>query len=337
MKNMENKSILKKITGSREAILLLIVAILAIFIEVKSGGAFFQLDNLNGMFKNYAVDFVIAIGMMLVMLTGGIDISVGSTLALSGMCASLIFRDHQGLPIIVVFLIAIAVGVCCGLLIGLVISYGKVPPIIATMGCMNAFRGATYLVAHNEWVAAMDFTESYKNFAQKSYLGFGLINNLMVIVIVLYIVFFCILKWTPAGRKIYAVGSNSEAAAVSGINVKKVKTACYVILGAVTGLAGGMFTSLYASAQGNMGEGLEMDCIAACVVGGVSMTGGKGNIVGVFLGALVIAIIGKGLPLIGVSQFWQKAIKGVIILVFVILNVLIQRSVDRAALKRREI
>ena len=110
-----------------------------------------------------------------------------------------------------------------------------------------------------------------------------------------------------------------------------------MILGGLTGLAGGMFTSLYASAQGNMGEGLEMDCIAACVVGGVSMTGGKGNIVGVFLGALVIAIIGKGLPLIGVSQFWQKAIKGVIILVFVILNVLVQRSVDKAALKRREI
>lgn len=116
MKNMENKSILKKITGSREAILLLIVAILAIFIEVKSGGAFFQLENLNSMFKNYAVDFVIAIGMMLVMLTGGIDISVGSTLALSGMCASLIFRDHQGLPIIVVFAIAIAVGVCLSLI-----------------------------------------------------------------------------------------------------------------------------------------------------------------------------------------------------------------------------
>ena len=106
---MENKSVLKKITGSRETILFLIVVILAVFIEAKSGGAFFQLDNLNGMFKNYAVDFVIAIGMMLVMLTGGIDISVGSTLALSGMCASLIFRDHQELPIVAVFGIAIVV------------------------------------------------------------------------------------------------------------------------------------------------------------------------------------------------------------------------------------
>ena len=239
---MENKSVLKKITGSRETILFLIVVILAVFIEAKSGGAFFQLDNLNGMFKNYAVDFVIAIGMMLVMLTGGIDISVGSTLALSGMCASLIFRDHQELPIVAVFGIAIVVGLACGLLIGAVISYGKVPPIIATMGCMNAFRGATYLVAHNEWVAAMDFTENYKNFAQKSYLGFGVINNLLVIVIILYVIFYIILKWTPAGRKIYAVGSNAEAASVSGINVRKVKTICYTILGGLTGLAGGMFT-----------------------------------------------------------------------------------------------
>jgi rhamnose transport system permease protein len=289
------------------------------------------------MFKNYAVDFVIALGMMLVLLIGGIDISVGSSLAFSGMTAAIFLRDHQGTPVPVIFLISIIVGTICGLLIGVIISYGKVHPIICTLGTMSIYRGLAYLIAKNEWVAAAQFTKSYKAFAQSRYLGFGFINNLIVIVIVLFIVFFIVMKWTPAGRKVYAVGSNADAALVSGIKVKNVKVACYTILGSLCGLSGAMYTSVYASSQGNMATGIEMDVIAACVVGGVSLTGGRGSVVGVFLGTLIISIIGKGLPLIGVSQFWQKAIKGVIILIAVIINILVQRQMNKAALKRREI
>lgn len=229
------------------------------------------------------------------------------------------------------------IGLLCGLLIGAVIAYGKVPPIIATLGFMSIYRGLAYLISGNDWVSASEFTKEYKEFAQSSYLGFGIINNLVVIVSILFVIFFIVMKWTPMGRKIYAVGSNQDAALVSGIKVKRVKLYCYATLGTLCGLAGAMFTSLYASSQGNMAEGLEMDTIAACVVGGVSLTGGRGSVTGVFLGTLIIAIIGKGLPLIGVSQFWQQAIKGVIILLAVIINVLVQRQMNKAALKRREI
>lgn len=333
---MEMKSLWKKITGSREMSLVLVLIILCFFIQSRNS-TFLTPDTVESLFKNYAVNFVIAAGMMIVLLIGGIDIAVGSTLAFSGMTASLFLRDHQETPVIMIFLISTAIGLFCGLIIGIITAYGKVPPIITTLGFMSIYRGFAYLVADNDWVSASEFTDSYKNFAQSKYLGFGLVNNLIVIVIIVFVVFFIVMKWTPAGRKIYAVGSNAEAALVSGIKVKKVKVVCYSILGTLCGLSGAMYTSVYASSQGNMAEGVEMDVIASCVVGGVSLTGGRGSVVGVFLGTLIISIIGKGLPLIGVSQFWQKAIKGVIILIAVIINVLVQRQMNKAALKRREI
>ena len=145
------------------------------------------------------------------------------------------------------------------------------------------------------------------------------------------------MKWTRFGRRIYAVGSNPEAAAVSGININAIKFAVYSIAGAFAGLTGAMYTALYASAQSDMGMGMEMDVIAACVIGGVSLNGGQGSVVGVLLGALTMAVIGKALPLIGVSQFWQSAIKGLIILTAIIINVLTQRMMRKNALKEREI
>lgn len=333
---MEKKSFLKKLTSSREMSLVLVLILLCGFIELRNS-SFLLPGTIADMFKNYAVTFILSAGMMLILLIGGIDISIGSTLGFAGMTASLFLRDHPGTPTPVIFLISIAVGLVCGIIIGVIITYGKVPPIICTMGAMNILRGLAYLVAKSQWVAAYQFSDSYKAFAQSRYLSFGLLNNLVTVMILVYIIFFIVMKWTRAGRRVFAVGSNEEAATVSGIKVSKVKVSCYAVMGLLCGLAGALYTSLYASAQGNMGTGIEMDAIAACVVGGVSMTGGRGTVTGVFLGSLILAVIGKGLPLIGVSQFWQTAIKGLIILVAVIVNVLAQRQMDKSALKGREI
>ena len=321
---------------SREMSLLIVLVILCAFVQFRNN-AFLTPGMIESLFKNYAVTMIMALGMMCVLLIGGIDIAVGSTLGLSGMCASLMLRDYPELPVIAVFLISIIVGTICGILIGLAVSYGKVPPIIATLGGMYIFRGLAYLVANNEWVSAYQFTDSYKNFAQAKYLGLGVVNNLIVITVIIYILFFIFLKWTRLGRKIYAVGSNPQAAEVSGIRIRSVKLMCYAILGFLAGLCGAIYTSLYASAQGDMGTGLEMDVIASCVVGGVSLNGGRGSVAGVFLGALTMAIVGKALPLIGVSQFGQTAIKGLIIILAVILNVLAQRTMDKKNRKRREV
>ena len=144
------------------------------------------------------------------------------------------------------------------------------------------------------------------------------------------------LKWTKFGRNIYAVGSNAEAAEISGINVARVKLAVYTLMGFLSGLCGALAVSIYASAQPNMQQNKEMDVIAACVIGGVSMSGGRGSVGGALLGALILAIISKALPLIGIDAIAQNTVKGLIILVVIMLNVITKRMMDKKNLERRE-
>lgn len=324
-----------RVISSRELSLLAILALLVLVIQLRNS-TFLSQRSINDMLKNYSTTITLSLGMMSVLLIGGIDISMAATLAFSGMCASLLMRDGLYTSTLVMFLVSTVIGTLCGLLVGLVISRGRVLPIIATLGFANIYRGATYIVSDNRWVSAYQFDTAFKRFAQSRTLTFGLINNLVFIAIVCYAVFFIIMRWTRFGRRIYAVGSNPEAAEISGINIRQVKLVVYTMAGAFAGLVGAMYTSLYASAQSDMGMGMEMDAIASCVLGGVSLSGGQGGVLGVLLGALTMTVISKALPLIGIPQFWQEAIKGAIILIAIIINVLAQRAVRRNAMKARE-
>ncbi len=324
-----------RLVTTREMSLLAILAVLVAIIQMRNG-TFLSQRSLNDMLKNYSTTIMLSLGMMSVLIIGGIDISMSATLAFSGMCASLLMRDGVYSSTLVMFLVSTAIGTACGALVGLTISRGKVLPIIATLGFTNIFRGATYIVSDNRWVSAYQFGSDFKRFAQTRTLTFGLINNLVFIAIVAYVVFFFIMRWTRFGRRIYAVGSNPEAAEISGINIRRVKLLVYTMGGAFAGLVGAMYTSLYASAQSDMAMGMEMDAIASCVLGGVSLSGGQGGVVGVLLGALTMTVISKALPLIGIPQFWQEAIKGAIILVAIVINVVAQRAVHRNTLRARE-
>lgn len=329
---MKNKWNLKKLTTSREASLVIVLIVMCVLIQLRNN-TFLTFENINDILVNNFWIFIPALGMLLVLVIGGIDISIGSTVALSGMAAGLMMRDYPSLPTPIYFLIAIAVGLFCGLLVGLVIAKGKVIPIIATMGFMNIFRGATYLIAENQWIAAYQVTEPYKAFALGKTFG---ISNFILVSLICYLIFFFVLKYTTTGRRVYAVGSNTEAAEVSGINIARIKIMVYSIMGLLCGLVGGLWVSKYASAQGDAAKSMEMDVIAACVIGGVSLTGGRGTVLGVFLGALTMAILGNALPLINVSSFVQDAIKGLIIIIAVILNTITQRTLAKNNLKARE-
>lgn len=331
---MEKKSLWKKITGSREASLVIVLVVLCILVNIKNP-AFLTVQNIMEILKNNAVIMIMALGMLCVLLTGGIDISITSTLALAGMTVGMLYKYNIIKSTLLGFLIAIAIGTLCGLIIGLIIAKGRVIPIIATMGFMYIYRGLAYLVAQDQWAGA-DALGSFKDFALESWLGFGVLNNVIMITIICYVAFFIIMKWTKFGRNIYAVGSNEEAAQISGIHVANVKIAVYTIMGALAGLCGALATSVYASAQPNMQTSKEMDVIAACVIGGVSMKGGRGSVICALLGALVLSIIGKALPLVGIDAIAQNTIKGVIIIAVIVLNVLTQRMMDRANLAKRE-
>lgn len=336
---MTNKTLRKggKLSGllrNREVSLLLVMAMLVVVIQWRSGGKFLTPTVLSQLTQNYAYTMVLSFGMLLVLLIGGIDISIGASLALSGMSTSLLMRDGVITNPVVAFAFSILIGVACGFINGIIISKGKVIPIIATLGMQYIYRGLTYFVSDTQWVPSDKMLPGYKAFAQNSFLG---INNLFWIVLVLFVVMIVFLKWTGLGRQIYSVGSNADAAKISGINLDRVKIIVYTINGAICGLAGAMYTSMYATAQGNMANGAEMDVIAACVIGGVSLNGGQGNAFGVLLGAITIGMISKSLSLVGIDAFWQQALKGAIILLAVLVNVIVQRNSNRKALEGREI
>ena len=268
--------------------------------------------------------------MLMVLLTGGIDISITGVLAFSGMSIGLLQKYDVIHNTFLLFLIAIAIGTVCGLINGFIIAKGKVSPIICTLGAMYVWRGMAYIISNNAWASALD-VEGYSDFGKDGSVG------PYIILAVVFVIFFIVMKWTSFGRKVYAIGSNREAARISGINVDRVEIAVYTIMGALAGLAGALSVAIYASGQPNMQTGKEMDVIAACVIGGVSMSGGRGTVVGTLLGGIFYAVVYKALPLVGLESIWQNLIKGVIILAVVIVNVVTQRTMHKQSLARREI
>lgn len=335
----KNKTLSKKggklgeILRMREVSLLLVMILLCAVIQMRNN-QFLTFNVINGIFKNYAYTMVMSFGMFLVLLIGGIDISVGATLALSGMTSAIMMKEGILTSAFSVYAVSTIIGLVCGFLIGLVIAKGRVIPIIATLGFQYIYRGLTYAISDSDWVGTSEMSMEFKQFAQGTTLG---INNLICITIVVFVIAFVVLKWTDFGRQIYAVGSNADAAKISGIRIDRVKILVYTINGAIAGLCGSMLVGYYATAQPNMAVNSEMDVIAACVIGGVSLDGGQGSAVGVLLGAITIAIIGKSLSMVGINAFWQQSLKGGIILAAVIVNVLVQRAAERRALEGREI
>ena len=323
---------LKKLTGSREFLLFIIVIAMFAIVSIINP-AFFSFKAVTDMLRNNAVTLIMALGMLGVMLVGGIDISITSTLALSGMTIGMLLKYGHISSTLLAFLITMGIGTACGALVGLVISRAGVPPIIASMGFMYIFRAMGYLISHGgEWASAAALG-SFKDFGTEKLLG---LSKVIWVIILCYIVFFFVMKWTRIGRQVYAVGSNAEAAEVSGIKVKNIKLLVHTVMGFLAGLSGAIQVAVYASAMPNMAQGGEMDVIAACVIGGVSMSGGRGSVIGALLGALIMAMIPKALPLLHIDALWQNMIKGVMILAVVVINVILQRVANRNALARRE-
>ena len=327
------KTQVRKLVGRREFSLLIVLIAVGAIVQWQNP-AFLTVGQIDSILRNYSFMIMMATGMLMVLLLGGIDISVGSTLALSGMASALLMRDGIITNGLVAYLFSIAVGAVCGLLVGLVIAKGKVLPIIASLGFMYVFRGLTFFISDNQWVGTRFLVPEYLDFSRGATFG---IDNLVWIVLAVYILVFIVLRWTKFGRQIYAVGSNPEAAMVSGIRIDRIKLIVYTFNGALAGLAGAMFVGSFASAMNNSAMGMELDIIAACVIGGVSLGGGQGSVPGVLLGGLLIAVLTRSLSLMGIDQFWQQALLGSVILLAVISNVIMTRHAARRSLERREI
>jgi rhamnose transport system permease protein len=324
---------LRGFTKFRELGLVFFIIVLSIVVQIRNN-EFFTLNNMGNLFTNTAILGILSVGMMMVLLTGGIDLSVGANLAFCGMVSALTIRTWPGIPPVILVLEGSLIGAAVGLIIGTLVARFSILPIIASLGMMNVMRGMTYLVSGGAWVSAYQMPASFKRMATSRILG---INNLIVIAVAAYIAFYYFINFTRTGRRIYAAGSNREAAEIIGLPTKGIVTLVYVLLGFLAGLSGVLWVSKFASAQGDTAAGYEMSVIASCVLGGVSVSGGRGKVAGLVLGVILFGILANALPLINVSPFWQQAIQGFVILAAIMTNVVIKRNNDRANLRRREI
>ena len=317
----------------RELGLVFFIVILGIIVQFRNE-AFLSATNLNLLFRDTAILGILSVGMTMVLLTGGIDLSIGSIVAFSGMVVGLTVKNYSGVPTVFLVLEGALIGAAIGLVTGILVSRFSILPIIASLGMMNVVRGLTFIVSDGSWVSDFQMPKSFTDMAHNTFLG---INNLVVIAIAVFIIFAVFINFTRTGRRIYAVGSNREAADVIGLPSKRIISLVYVLNGFLAGIGGVLWVSLYASAQGDTATGYEIFVIASCVLGGIAVSGGRGTVFGLLLGVLLFGLLANALPLIHVSQFWQQAIRGLVILFAVIMNVLIKRNNDRAALRRRVI
>ena len=317
----------------RELGLLIFIVLMSVAIQVRNP-AFLTLSNLSSLFTNTAILGILAVGMMLVLITRGIDLSIGSVIAFTGMVTAITVARFPGMPPFLAILEGTAIGAAFGMVTGILVARFDVLPIIATLGMMNIVRGLTYVVSGGRWVSSYQMSTGFKAIATGRTLG---LNNLVFIAVSVYLVAAIFINHTRTGRRIYAVGSNPEAAGISGIPRRRLVFLVYTIMGSLSGLAGVLWVAKFASAQGNTAIGYELQVIAACILGGVSISGGVGKLSGLALGTIMFGILSNALPLINVSPFWQMGIQGGTVLAAVLTNVVVKRNTERNALRRRAI
>lgn len=311
------KNILNRNYGSlRELGILLAFGIILIVLTILSPDAFARPANLINILKQASINGILATGMMYVIISGGIDLSVGSIVALSGVMAA--HFAHPGeYPLVIPILIALGVGAIVGFVNGLGIAYGNIPPFIVTLGTMTIVRGVALIAANGQPVFGV--TKAFEALAGGFFLG--TIPNLVIYFIIVTLVLAFVLTRTVFGRWVYAIGGNETAAKVSGINVEQIKLAVYTISGFLAGLAGILLASRIISGNPTSGQAYELDAIAAVIIGGVSMSGGSGKWYGTVIGALLMAVISNGLDILNVSSHFQLVIKGLIIIIAVLVDI----------------
>ena len=276
--------------------------------------SFIQPSNLVIILKQASINGILSFGMMFVIIAGGFDMSVGSTVAFAGILAAMLGQGQ--FPLFVPLIVALIAGLAVGIVNGVGVAVGDLPPFIMTLGTMTAVRGLALLISNGKPVTGI--SAEYKAIAASSVVGVPMLAVFLVIVILI-----CsfILAKTVYGRRVYACGGNLLAARVAGINTTKIRISTFAIAGLLAGFCGFLMTSRVTIGQPTAAESYEMDAITACVVGGVSMSGGVGKPWGVVVGALLITVIANGLDILGVSSHWQKIVKGVIIVIAVLIDV----------------
>ena len=303
----------------------ILIALFALCLNLAiASPVFLTSSNFLNVFQQISINFVVAVGMTFVIISGGIDLSVGSNIALSGLLMGILMKTYH-VPVFVTIVVCILLSGLIGLLNGILISFLSLPPFIVTLGTMSIVRGAAYTVTGGQpiYTFPTGFT------AISGRIGGVPVWSTLIMLAVFFLGWY-ILKYTRVGRFTYAVGGNENCAKLSGINLNRVKCFVYMYSGLCCGVAALLLSSRLDSAVPTNADGQEMDAIAAVVIGGTSMSGGEGSMIGTLIGILIIGIIANGLNLLGVAQGPQKMVKGLIIVIAVVIDV-IRRKASQSA------
>jgi rhamnose transport system permease protein len=317
---------------SRELLLAAIIVALIGLIATRFP-AFARPANLANVLNDTSILIMLALGQMAVILTKCIDLSVAANLALNGMVVAMLNAAYPGLPIPLLMLVALCLGAALGAANGLMVWKLDIPPIVATLGTLTIYRGAIFVLSGGAWVNAHEMSPAFKALPRASLAGLPVLTWIAIVAI---LAVWVLLTRTPLGRAFYAAGGNPHAAIYTGIDVGRTRCAAYILSGALAGICGYLWVSRYAVAYVDVAGGFELDVIAACVIGGVSIAGGIGSVGGAILGALFLGVIKNALPVIDISPFWQLAISGIAIIAAVAFNARAERTKGRVILKSAE-
>jgi rhamnose transport system permease protein len=323
--NFSLSNLLWTLVRFREAGISIFILILVVAVTVRAP-AFLTVDNFKDILLNISILTIVALAQTMVIITHGIDLSVSSMIGLVGMMVAFVVKQNPEIPIPMTVALGMALGAVLGAVNGLIITYGSVPPIIATLGTLSIYRGLVFYYSQGTWINSFELPAAFKQLSKGTPLG---LPNMVIIALVVAGLVYYFLNHTRTGRDIFAVGSNPEAAQFSGIRKQRIIFLVYLLSGLLAGLAAVLWVSRFESAQTNTALGFELQTVAASVVGGVSISGGVGTVPGVMLGALLLGIIQNALTLIRISPFWQLAAQGLLILLAVISDKWILTRVER--------
>lgn len=323
---------MSKLLKNRELLLAGIIALMIAGFTTRAPG-FAAPANLANIFNDTSILIILALAQMTVILTKSIDLSVAANLAFTGMAVAMTNAAFPDLPLVLLIVMALGIGAFLGAINGFLVWILQIPPIVVTLGTLTIYRGMAFVLSGGSWVNAHQMTPIFLNVPRFSLLGLPVLSWVAVAV-VLAMIF--LLTRTPFGRAAYASGGNPIAAVYAGIDIGATRFFAFVLSGAMAGLCSYLWVSRYAVAYVDIANGFELDSVAACVIGGISIAGGIGSVIGAVLGALFLGVIKNALPVIGISPFAQMAISGVVIVLAVVFNARAEARKGRIILRNRQ-
>jgi rhamnose transport system permease protein len=315
----------------REGGIVIALGVAVVFFAIRAPN-FLTVSNWQDIAKDVAIVVVVAVGETMVILTRNIDLSVGSIVGLSAYLSADFLAGHNGAPLALIALIAVGIGTVLGLVNGLLVVVARIPAIIATLATLAIYRGLSFEITAGDQVSAFQLPDSFLNLASRKPLGLPMLAWFAVVVALAGA---AVLRWTPWGRDFYAIGSNPEAARFAGIRAGRRVILAFTLCGALAGLGGFMWASRFPNVDAVAATDFELDVITAVVIGGVNVFGGSGSILGVVLGAVLVATIQDGFTLLRLSEFWKMFFNGAAIVAAITIDALVTRRLQDALRRRR--